>query len=301
MLPKISIIILNWNGLQDTLECLESLKKNDYLNYEVVVVDNNSDGEDVRVIEQEYGQYVKKIIVNNSNLGFSGGNNVGINFALDDNCDVVLLLNNDTIVEPDFLSKLVETSIRHPDVGILTSRINYYLEKDIIWFAGGHISKVRASGFSYGIGKHERNYLEDRYCNFISGCCMYIKREVIERIGLLDENYFLYLEDSDYSYRAHKAGIKMLYASASKIYHKVSATTSKTDSFLVLYFGIRNRLYFSKKNFFWLYYFIAIIYLALTFSVKIFFLKDSSKAFETIVYAFKDMYMKKYKRGSIIK
>lgn len=290
MTPKVSIIILNWNGLADTIECLESLSKIDYPNYDVIVVDNNSYNDDVKIIREKFGGYVKSIIVNKSNLGFSGGNNVGIKLALENGAEVVLLLNNDTIVEPDFLNNLVEKSKSHPEVGILTPLINYVSSKDVVWFAGGHISKLRSSGFPDGICKHESKYSSDRFCNFASGCCMYVKKEVVEKIGFFDENFFLYLEDSDYSYRAYKAGFKILYAASSKIYHKVSSTTSKNGALLTLYYSTRNRLYFAKKNFGWYYYVFTVLFV-ITFFLKIISFKERKKALIILTTAFKDMFL----------
>ncbi|MHB8904522.1 MAG: glycosyltransferase family 2 protein [Melioribacteraceae bacterium] len=289
LFPKVSIIILNWNGLADTLECLESLRKIDYKNYDVILVDNNSSGDDVKILTERFENYIAKIISNNDNLGFSGGNNVGIKYALDCNADVVLLLNNDTVVEPDFLSKLVHEANKNLNASIITPMINYYTNKNIIWFAGGFISKIRSSGFPFGIGKKEKHYLKNRYCTFASGCCMYIKKEVIEKIGLLDENYFLYLEDSDYSYRAYKTGLKILYAPSSRIYHKVSATTSRAHSFLALYYGTRNRLYFAKKNLNWYYNYSIFLYLLLTSTLKVLFFSKRFEAMKIIKRAFIDI------------
>lgn len=298
MTPKVFIIILNWNGLNDTTECLASLKKNYYRNIEIIIVDNASDGNDVKLIENRYNDFIHKIIINDSNLGFSGGNNVGIKYAIKNGADYILLLNNDTIVEPDFLSQLVKADQANPEASILTPRINYYNRKDIIWFAGGYISKLRASGFPEGIGEHEIKYHKDRYCNFASGCCMLIKRDVIETIGFLDENYFLYLEDSDYSYRAHKEGFKIYYASASKIYHKVSSTTSRTNELLPLYYMTRNRLYFAKKNFGNHYFFIIVLFMMVTFPIKLIFFKNKIKTLKTLVKAFSDMSKGNMGKGS---
>ena len=289
LLPKVSIIIVNWNGVEDTIECLDSLINVNYNNYGIILVDNNSSGDDVKVLEERYKNYIDKIIRNDENLGFSGGNNVGIEYALQNNADVVLLLNNDTIVEPDFLSKLVEEGNSNKNAGIITPLINYYSNKNIVWFAGGHISKIRSTGIPYGIDQQEKDYLYNRFCTFASGCCMYIKKEVIEKIGILDENYFLYLEDSDFSFRAYNAGFQILFVGSSRIYHKVSATTSKIHSLLILYYSIRNRLYFAKKNLNKYYNFSSIIYLAITVLLKVLLLSNRRKILEIARKAVVDM------------
>jgi hypothetical protein len=199
-------------------------------------------------------------------------------------------LNNDTIVEPNFLSKLVEKSSSLPIIGILTPMINYYYNKDIVWSAGGYISKLKASGFSYAYNKNISLINTDRDCGFASGCCMLIKREVIEKIGVLDEKYFLYLEDTDYCQRALTAGYKIQYVSSSRIYHKVFATTAKENSLLPVYYSTRNRLYFAKKNL-GLYFYAAMIYLIVVFSLKIIIANKCNNNFAKIVFvSFRDFY-----------
>lgn len=289
MIPKVSIIILNWNGLKDTLECLESLQKIDYNNYEVIVVDNNSSGNDVEIIREKYGDFVWKIIVNDQNLGFSGGNNVAINFALNSNADVVLLLNNDTIVEPDFLTRLVQASIEYPDAGILTPMINFYSNKSVIWSAGGKISKIKASGFTSGYNEEDKIFRKTFYCTFASGCCMYIKKDVFSKIGLLDENYFLYLEDTDFCYRASKSGFKILFVGNSTVYHKVQSTTARENFLLPIYYGLRNRLYFAKKNFPNIYY-LSVFYLLVVFLIKVLVSSNKKEFLLTIRNSFIDFY-----------
>ena len=298
MIPKVGIIILNWNGLRDTLECLESLKKIDYKNYEVILVDNNSIGNDINLICKDYGDYLSKVIINKENLGFSGGNNVGIHYAIQNGAEAVVLLNNDTIVEQDFLSKLVEKSLNNPEVGLLTPIINYMSNEKLVWFAGGHISRIRSSGFPDGIGKLEHLFTKDRFCTFASGCCMYIKKETIMKLGSLDENYFLYLEDSDYSFRAHQSGYKILYVASSKIYHKVSSTTSKTNSFLTLYYSTRNRLYFARKHL-GNYYYIFKVYLWISLWLKTVFKKQKRNLVKIIKLAYEDAKLQKMGRTNI--
>ncbi|MFA3784109.1 glycosyltransferase family 2 protein [Melioribacteraceae bacterium 4301-Me] len=277
MIPKVSIIVLNWNGLADTLECLQSVQKINYGNFDVILVDNNSSGNDVEVIMEKFGEFLKVIIVNDSNKGFAGGNNVGIRYALENNSDFVLLLNNDTIVEPDFLDKLIEQSTQLANIGILTPKIFYYTNRDQIWSAGGYISKIRASGFQRGFNKKGRNYYNiNKYCSFATGCCMLIKREVIEKVGLLDERFFLYLEDTDYCYRAINAGFKIRFVANSKIYHKVNTTTKMNGELLPLYYTIRNRLFFAKNRLgFWFYLFY--LYLVVTMNIKIFISRNGTE------------------------
>ncbi len=208
----------------------------------------------------------------------------------------MLLLNNDTIVEPDFLNKLIEKKDIVDNIGILTPMITYNSEKDKIWSAGGSISKIKASGFTFGHNKNSANYEYDKLCSFASGCCMLIKKEVIEKVGMLDKDYFLYLEDTDYCQRVISAGYKILYVGSSKIYHKVFSTTTKENKLLPLYYSIRNRLYFAKKNL-GLYFYVALVYLIFVFSIKfIFVFRFNKKVFEFLVLSFSDFFSKKMGR-----
>lgn len=289
MFPEVIIILLNWNGLKDTTECLDSLKNIDYPNYKVVLVDNNSFGNDVEIIRENYGNFIFKIIINESNLGFSGGNNIGIKTAMEMGSDYLMLLNNDTVVEPDFLTTLVKESEKITEVGISSPMINFYADRKKIWSAGGFISKYRASGFTYGYNKADFKFNYTKYCTFASGCCLLIKREVIEKVGLLDENYFLYLEDTDYCQRANNSGFKILFVGASKIYHKVQSTTAKSNELLPLYYSVRNRLYFAKKNFNQFIYGVSFLYLIFVFGFKLIFIyKNKNEKLNILLSAFKD-------------
>lgn len=246
--PKTSVIIVNYNGLQDTIECLDSLKNISYPNYELIVVDNGSDHNDAEALERKYGNDMA-IIRNEKNIGFAGANNIGIRHSAKTNPKYTLFLNNDIVVQQQFLDFLVEAGEANPEVGILTPKIHYYGEPNKIWMAGGYISRIRASGFPVGEGKDDHHFDQNRLITFSSGCCMLVKNEVIEKIGLWDENYFLYLEDTDFCQRALDAGFKILYVAKGKIYHKVHAACRRIEALLPLYYVTRNRLYFAKQSF----------------------------------------------------
>lgn len=289
MHPKIYIILLNWNGFPDTLECLESLKKIDYPNFEVIVVDNNSTGDDVNIIKEKFGDFVKELIVSKDNLGFSGGNNLGIEYSLNEGADFILLLNNDTIVEPDFLSKLLDVFINKDSVGISAPQINYYNTPEIVWTVGGKISKLRGSGFAYSDKNESEIDKNEKFVTFASGCCLLIKREVFEKVGLFDEKFFLYVEDTDFCYRSHKAGYKIIVSPNSKIYHKVGRSTSEELKQIPLYYTTRNRLYFAQKNFYG-FHFITTIYIftAMLYKTIFWLLKGKSENIVVVKQAFLD-------------
>lgn len=291
MNPKIHIIILNWNGFSDTLECLESLRKIEYDNYDVVVVDNNSSGDDVKIIKEKFGDFVKEIIVAKDNLGFSGGNNLGIKYSLNNSTDFILLLNNDTVVEPDFLGKLLDSFGSNENVGIAAPKINYYDNPDIVWTAGGKISKIRGSGFAYSDKKESEIENKEKVVTFASGCCLLIKREVFEKAGFFDEKFFLYVEDTDFCYRTVKAGYKIIVSPHSKIFHKIGRSVSIDLKQLPLYYTTRNRLFFAKKNFYG-FHLITTIYIFTTMLYKTFFwmIKGKTKNITAVKNAFHDFF-----------
>jgi len=247
--PKVYIIILNWNRLNDTIECIESINKLRYENYEIIVVDNGSKEISPDIIKDKYRDII--LIKNKENLGFAEGNNVGIRFALSKDADYIWLLNNDTVVDQNALTSMVETGENVPECGILGSKIYYYDKPGIIWFAGATISWTEA--VSNHIGQNQIDHAEYdsiREMERVTGCSMLVKREVCERIGLMDEKLFLYAEELDWCVRARMAGYKILYIPNSKIYHKISLSTKEKYGIIFNYFNTRNFLYVIRKNMF---------------------------------------------------
>jgi hypothetical protein len=249
--PKVSIIILNWNGLKDTAECLESLKKNTYPNYEIIIVDNGSKNDQGAVLEEKYKGYIK-VIKNKDNLGFAGGNNVGIKHAIDAGSEFILVLNNDVIVEKDFLRFLVEDLMKDKTAGIAGPvNYDYYNPQKII--SMGRIMNFW-SGNAVHIFRPVKNKSE---LDAIWGCCMLIKKDVFLKIGYFYEPYFLTFEEIDFCVKAKKQGFKIICNPMSKIWHKVSSTMGKVSTCGV-YYGYRNKFLFIKRNypfyFRWLFY-----------------------------------------------
>src|SRR4030042_3841159 len=195
MNPKVYIIILNWNGCNDTIECIESLKSVTYPNFSVVVVDNASSDNSIDVIPRKYRDIA--FIEVKKNMGFAGGNNIGIKYALEHGADYILLLNNDTTVEPNFLTELVRTAETDNKVGILGPKIYFYSEPVRIWFGGGKLNWLRKKGTHLDYLKIDNKNLapeKPKLKKFITGCCLLIKKDVVKRLGLMSEDYFLYYE-----------------------------------------------------------------------------------------------------------
>ena len=238
--------MVNYNGFNDTVECVESLKKISYSNYEIIVVDNHST-EAPTAWQLEYLQLHTRYIANNINLGFSGGNNVGIQMAKELGAQYVLLINNDTTVKEDFLDVLVEASIKNPNCGIVGGKIKFHKHPDLIWFGGGEFDKKT------GEGKHQRwncvdneNIDEIKKVTFLTGCLMLIPMSVISTVGMLEEKYFLYSEDTEYCCRVMASQYQLLYCDNAVIFHKVSASTGEKSD-ISQYYMIRNKLYIVKE------------------------------------------------------
>lgn len=250
--PKVSFILLNWNGLQDTIECLESIKEITYPNYEVLVVDNGSEGNDVEVLRKKFGDYIQ-IIENDENYGFSEGNNIGIRFILkNSNPEYILLLNNDTVVDKEFLKELVTLAEEEQKIGIVGPKIFYYNfndRKDIINFAGADLNLWNLKERRYGCCEVDKGQLDEyREVEKVEGSCMLLKRSLIENIGLLDPDYFTYWEETDYCFRARRAGFRLFYAPKAHVWHKIAASTGGPKSAHHLYYMTRNQFLFLKKN-----------------------------------------------------
>jgi GT2 family glycosyltransferase len=243
--PEVAVIILNWNGKDETIECLESLGNMTYQNYKILIVDNASSDGSVEVLRQRYP--AMELIVSGRNLGFAGGNNLGIKRALESGTDYLLLLNNDTTVEPGFLGKMVGTAESAPGIGIVGPKICMYSDPGKIWSAGGRIDMFAGKIGNLGEGLPEKDFSGVRDVDYVSGCALLIKAEVARRIGLMDERYFLYFEETDWNVRAHKAGYRSVVDYDARIFHKAGISTAKVkDS--DYYYGPRNLPLFVSVN-----------------------------------------------------
>jgi GT2 family glycosyltransferase len=223
-LPLVYVIVLSWNGKNDTLVCLASLQHLTYPNAQIVVVDNASRDGTIDAIRSAFPNI--ELIVNNSNLRFAGGNNVGIRRSLERGAEYVLILNNDTVVDPGFLSRLIEVAESDRRIGIVGPKIYYSDDQKRIWFAGGSIKWWRGRVAHVGIRDKDNGRCDvTTVVDYITGCCMLIKRKVIETIGMLDERYYIYGEDADLCVRASRSGYKSVYVPSSRVWHKLSAST----------------------------------------------------------------------------
>ncbi len=241
--PKVYIVIVNWNGVSDTLECLTSLENLDYPNAETVVVDNGSTDDSVKLIRNRFPDVF--VIEAGENLGFTGGNNRGITFALENGADHVWLLNNDTIVDRDTLTHLVGAASASCKNGIVGSVIYDYEDRSKIQFAGATINWKKArSPHIYSIKQNSMFEVER-----VNGCSMLVSRRVCNEVGLFDDNYFLYAEEVDWCIRARNNGFRCIMEPHSKVYHKVSVSVNKVagKNTVMRYYNTRNFLYLTDK------------------------------------------------------
>lgn len=236
--PKVNIIILNYNGKDCLLGCLNSLFRIDYPNFEVVVVDNNSEDGSLEMARRNFSRVT--FIKNEQNLGFSAGNNVGIKYSLEKMADFVLLLNNDTEVEKDFLKQLIQSARTDEKVGVLGALI-FSGDNKTVWFSGGKIDWLRMKALN------EQKLIKNNnvFSDFISGCAMLVRAEVFAKIGLLDEDFFLYWEDVDFSVRAKKAGFSLLVVANSRVRHLELSENKKAKK---VYWLVISGLIFFRKN-----------------------------------------------------
>ena len=245
---RIDIILVNYNAKDDTIECVDSILKSNYSCFRIIIVDNASDFIIYNELKCKYAEEKRVTLLRlEENLGFSGGNNIGIKYAQQGGAEYVLILNNDTTVKYDFLERLIEVAQKQDDLYIMTGKICYYDNPQKIWCAGGTYNKYKGT-----VVHNEHNFPSEqsnecREVDFICGCFWFMKCRDIEYIGYWPEEFFLYSEDLDYSLCAKEKGYKLLYIPQSEIYHKVSATTSK-NSGQMQYYIIRNRFYVICKR-----------------------------------------------------
>jgi GT2 family glycosyltransferase len=291
---KVALIILNWNGWEDTIECLESVYQIDCPYFDIIVVDNASQDDSIERIEEycrggiiptskffKYSQknkpviirkYTKKeseavtrvdkegdklasrrkltLILNDENFGFAEGCNAGVRFAMRNGTRYILLLNNDTVVDPEFLRELVEIAETDPAYGFIGPKVYYYDYEgraDVINSVGGCLIIKKGTTRQIGIGQIDQGQFNKPIeLDYVEGSCLLIRAEVIRDIGLLDPAYFMYWEETDWCIRGRKAGYKAVYAPKSKIWHKSAASNvgSKRNE----YYRTRNAFWFLKKH-----------------------------------------------------
>lgn len=264
-MKKVAIILVNYNGVRDTIDCITSIEQCKFETYEIIVIDNCSIDSSYEELVKEKNNHNFTLIKADENKGFSAGNNIGIKYAIENLADYILLLNNDTVVQDDFIERLIDGFEYSDKCGATIGKILFYSNPDVIWYAGGSLNKRTARTEHFDYGKNDNpNDSEMKKISFATGCCVCLKREVVEQIGMMDEDFFLYEEDAEYSYRITSAGYDIVYNPNSVIYHKVSASTGN-GSPLSQYYTVRNKYLFIRKKYRAINKFLAYNYCTLQF------------------------------------
>lgn len=245
---KLAVILVNYNGKDYNEACIESVRANRIDGeLRIIVVDNASEDGSMQALRERYGTEKQiELAQLNDNYGFSHANNVGIRMAKEWGADVVLLLNNDTEIAATMLQELLACAKRHPG-SMIVPKICYSDARERIWSAGGSVSPVVKKVRHIGLDEEDRGqYDEERRTFFATGCCLLLPMRVIERAGMLDERFFLYYEDTEYSFRLRELGIDIYYCPQAVMYHKVGAGSGGADSPLCAYYIARNWLLCSR-------------------------------------------------------
>jgi len=242
--PLVSVISINFNNPEVTAEMIESLKHISYPNIEIIIVDNASNVGNVDELNEKYPGII--LVKSTQNLGFAGGNNLGI---LESKGKYILLLNNDTVVDPGFLEPLVKKCEENETIGAVSPKLNYFADKQMIQWAGNYeMNKTTLRCFSRGaLEKDTGKYTEDWKSAYNHGAAMLVPRTVIEKVGLMAEIYFLYYEELDWGEQIKNHGFDIYFVHNSIVYHKESSSIG-ADSPLKIYYMNRGRFIFMRRN-----------------------------------------------------
>lgn len=261
---RIAVILVNYNGLIYNDNCIASILQSECEEQlHIYVVDNGSTDGSMEVLEKMQGGEPRlSLVYMGKNEGFSAANNVGIKKAMEDGTDYILLLNNDTVIEKEMISELVNAQKRYAGCCMTVPKIYYYDKPDTIWSAGGGFTKIVKKPVSYGENQPDKNeYNVEKKCENANGCCILLSAEVIKRMGLLNEDFFLYYEDTEYFMRAEEKDISIIYVPSARMYHKVNGSTKGNDNVACVYYITRNwlmchKLHLSKARYpvFWIYF-----------------------------------------------
>lgn len=253
MNKETAVILVNWNSFECTRDCIESLKAMPFDDYDIIMVDNDSRDRSGETLASAYPGLI--YIQLPDNRGFTGGNNAGLNYSLNHGYKYSLLLNNDTFVEPDFLAILSSYLNKNEGAGAIQPKIYFNHDRQLLWNGGSWFNPWTGNDYVEGTGKKVSTGSELlKEPQWLTGCALMVRNEVVRKVGLLDESLFMYYEDVDYSFRIKEAGYQLIYHPESVIYHIAGASTRAKkkgkEGFLnpiVHYYLIRNKIWFLKK------------------------------------------------------
>ena len=247
--PSVWIVVLNWNGLTDTLACVHSLRALRYPTRRIVVVDNGSTDGSVEALRTEASDRGIDLLECDRNLGYAGGNNVGIRHALDQGADFILVLNNDTVVDSMLLDELLGAAGRYPEAGCFGPWIFYMHDPERLWCTRSEWASADAAFTAPGKGRLAAELSQTpASTEYVCGAALFLRAEVASKIGLFDERFFLVYEDSDWGFRARRAGFECMTVPSARVWHKVGTSFGGEASPLRTYFSVRNKLLWAEKN-----------------------------------------------------
>lgn len=237
--PLVGALVVTWNRKDDVLECIDSLMKSDYPRLVVYVVDNASTDGSLRAVKREFPSV--RIIHSDENLGFAGGNNLGLLAMLDDGMDAAFLVNDDAVVDKDTLTNLVAGGYEDSTIGVLAPKVLIHAEPRVIWSAGGRVDPDTGVSVQRHYGEDDEGQADEpSEIDYAVGCAMLVKADVIRQVGVMDPRYFMYYEETDWCRRIRAAGYKILYVPGSQIRHKVTRNGGGCNR--AAYYCSRNRL-----------------------------------------------------------
>ena len=249
-MPTLALITVLYKSDSVLEDFFAGIAMQDYTGYKLYLIDNSANEITTSLIAQLVKKYAiadVEYVDTKGNIGVAAGNNMGIKKAMQDGCTFLLFLNNDIFISQTYLlNEMVKACEVHT---IVTPKIFYY-DSGLLWMAGGYIDKLKALGVHYGMKqKDAAQFNQARYVTYAPTCFLMVKTSVVEQIGLMDEKYFAYYDDTDFVYRAVKKGMKIWYQPSLQLMHKVSSSSGGDDSMFYIYYGNRNKLYFIKKHF----------------------------------------------------
>jgi len=259
MHAKTVVVLVNWNSFEFTNQCLLSLGQCDTSVFDIIVVDNGSKDSSGDKIKKEHPEVI--LIKSETNQGFAGGNNLGIQYAIQHSYKYVMLLNNDTFVEPDFIDVLINYMDENPDVGIIQPKIFFHNNRNLLWNGGSFFNKLITLPYTRGYfrkDKPEYNHIEE--VDWVTGCGFLTRTDILKKTGILEEKFFIYFEDVDLSFRIKNAGYRLIYYPKSVIYHIAGMSnkskTKQKEGYVnpvVHHLTQRNKIWFIKRYFKWYY------------------------------------------------
>jgi GT2 family glycosyltransferase len=272
---QLAIILVNWNGTDDTINCIESIYKSTFKDYTIIVVDNGSDKDQLQKLVE--CAFKITLIKAGENLGYTGGNNVGIDCAIDKKAKYILLLNNDTYIAIDALENMMLSANSDKEVGVLSPKIFFHPDRHLIWSAGVTFNNTNLMGYLSGYKEEDKEiYNQQSDVDYVSGCAMLIQTHVIKKVGKLCDDYFAVCEDIDFCFRVKNQGYRIRYEPSATIWHIESSSSGGSDNPQYVYYQTRNYFLFhnrwaqSKAELFisQLYYSAFVVKRALLFIIK---------------------------------